>query len=159
MCASCHGGDGNSRIENVPSIAGQPELFMVNQLIFMREGVRPVEVMAPFVKDLKDAEIVAMAKHYAGLEPKASDEPVDGGLAKRGAAIAAERRCESCHLPSYAGQEQIPRIARQRIDYLIHSLKKFRDNPHPAADTIMSGAVAGLTDADLVALAHHAASR
>jgi cytochrome c553 len=158
-CGSCHGADGNSRLQNVPSLAGQPVLFMVNQLIFMREGVRPVEVMAPFVKGLEDAEIEALARHYAGLESKPSDEPIDPSLAKRGAEIAAERRCSSCHSPSLAGQDQIPRIAGQRVDYLVLSLKRFRDNPHPAADTTMSVSVAGLSDADLAALAHYAASR
>ena len=36
-CAACHGEDGNSRMENIPSIAGQPAFFIVNQLILMRE--------------------------------------------------------------------------------------------------------------------------
>ena len=58
---------------------------MLNQLVLMREGVRRVEAMTPFVKDLKDDEIDALASHYAKLAPKASDEPVDQALAKRGA--------------------------------------------------------------------------
>src|SRR5688572_26564454 len=46
-CAACHGEDGNSRTENVPSIAGQPAFFLVNQLILMRERVRRVEAKEP----------------------------------------------------------------------------------------------------------------
>ncbi|MNC95756.1 Cytochrome c [compost metagenome] len=80
-------------------------------------------------------------------------------LAKRGEQIANERRCGSCHLPTLAGQEQIPRVAKQRIDYLIKSLKEFRDGTRPGADTNMSVPVAGLSDSDLAALAHYAASR
>jgi cytochrome c553 len=57
------------------------------------------------------------------------------------------------------GQEQIPRIARQRVDYLIKSMKEFRDGTRLGADTNMSVPVSGLSDADLVALAHYAASR
>src|SRR5262245_33956618 len=57
LCAGCHGEDGNSRMENIPSLAGQPEFFIVNQLFLMREGVRKIEAMAPFVKDLKDDEL------------------------------------------------------------------------------------------------------
>ena len=37
-------------------------------------------------------------------------------------------RCQSSHLPSWAGRNQMPRLAKQRIDYLIHSMKSFRDN-------------------------------
>ncbi|MBM3528461.1 MAG: cytochrome c4 [Alphaproteobacteria bacterium] len=158
-CGACHGVDGNSPMEKIPSLAGQPELFIANQLILMREGVRPVEAMTPFVKDLKDDTVVALARHYAALQPKPSGEAADPALAARGAEIGKTKRCDSCHLPTLAGSAQIPRIGKQRIDYLIHSLKQFRDSPHPGADTIMSGAVAGLSDADLAALAHYAAAR
>jgi cytochrome c553 len=159
LCSTCHGEDGNSRMEKIPSLAGQPEFFLLNQLVLMREGVRRIEVMTPFVKDLKDDEINALASHFAKLAPKASDEPIDPALVARGAEVATARRCASCHLPSLAGQEQMPRLAKQRIDYLIYSLKSYRDNPHPGADTAMSAAVAGASDADLTALAHYAASR
>ena len=37
VCGSCHGAEGNSKMENVPSLAGQPALFLTNQLILMRE--------------------------------------------------------------------------------------------------------------------------
>ena len=53
----------------------------------------------------------------------------------------------------------MPRLAKQRIDYLIATMKSYRDGPRPGADTAMSAAVAGLSDADLTALAHYAASR
>jgi cytochrome c553 len=158
-CSACHGEDGNSRMENIPSIAGQPSFYIVNQLILMREKVRPVEAMQPFVKDLKDEDAVALGDRYAKLPVKPTGEKPDPALVKRGAALAEDRRCGSCHLPSLAGQEQIPRIAGQRIDYLIKALKEFRDGSRPGADTNMSVPVAGLSDADLAALAHFAASR
>jgi len=158
-CGACHGEDGNSKMENIPSLAGQPSFYLVNQLILMREGVRPVEAMTPFVKDLKDEDIVALGDHYSKLPPQAGGEPIDPALVKRGTELAEQRRCGSCHLPSLAGQEQIPRVARQRVDYLIKSLKEFRDGTRLGADTNMSVPVAGLSDADLSALAHYAASR
>ena len=159
LCATCHGEDGNSRMPNIPSLAGQPEFFVLNQLFLMREGVRRIEVMAPFVKDLTDEDLNALAKHFARLEPKASEEPVDPTLARRGAELAVSLRCGSCHLPTLAGQDQMPRLAKQRIDYLISTLKSYRDSPRPGADTAMSVAVDGISDADLTALAHYAASR
>ena len=158
LCAGCHGEDGNSSIEKTPSLAGQPEFFLLNQLILMREGVRRIEAMAPFVKDLTDADIEALAKHFATLEPKASGEAIDSALIKRGAELAVERRCASCHLPTLAGQEQMPRLAKQRVDYMIESLKALRDDKRTGADTLMTAAIFGLSDADLAALAHYAAS-
>jgi len=158
LCSACHGEDGNSKLEKIPSLAGQPAFYTLNQLFLMREGVRKVEAMAPIVKDLKDDDLTNLSQHFAALAPKRSDEAVDAALAKKGAEIATQRRCSSCHLPSLAGQEQMPRLARQRIDYLVETLKSYRDSPRPGADTAMSAAIAGATDADLTALAHYAAS-
>lgn len=158
LCSACHGEDGNSKMEKIPSLAGQPAFYILNQLFLMREGVRKVEAMAPIVKDLKDDDLTNLSQHFAALAPKRDDEAVDPGLAKKGAEIATQRRCSSCHLPSLAGQEQMPRLARQRLDYLIDTLKSYRDSPRPGADTAMSAAIAGATDADITALAHYAAS-
>ena len=159
QCGGCHGEDGNSRLENIPSLAGQPEFFLMNQLILMREGVRRIEAMMPFVKDLKDDDITGLAKHFAKLEPKPSDERIDPALVERGAALAPSLRCISCHLPTLAGQEQMPRLAKQRVDYMIHALKQFRDNQRSGADTQMTAVVYGLPDRDLAALAHWSASQ
>jgi len=158
FCSACHGDDGNSKIEKMPSLAGQPAFFILNQLFLMREGVRKVEAMAPIVKDLKDDHLDGLSKHFASLPAKRSDEPVDAALVKRGAEIARQRRCSSCHMPNLSGSEQAPRLAKQRVDYLTTALKEFRDTTRPGGDTAMSANLAGTSDADLVALAHYCAS-
>jgi cytochrome c553 len=159
LCGSCHGEDGNSRMEKTPSLAGQPEFFITQQLILMRETVRKVEAMAPFVKDLKDDTIVALAKHYASLPPKPSEEKLDTALAKRGEALAARLRCASCHKPDLSGQEQMPRLAKQRIDYMRDAMIAYRDDKRTGADTAMTAVVFGLSDEDIAALAHYAAGK
>ena len=111
LCSACHGDDGNSKMEKIPSLAGQPAFFILNQLFLMREGVRKVEAMAPIVKDLKDDDLTNLSQHFAALAPKRSDEAVDAALAKKGAEIATQRRCISCHLPSLAGQDGVPHAA------------------------------------------------
>ncbi len=158
-CAACHGEDGNSKLQNVPSLAGQPEFFVLNQLFLMREGVRKIEAMDGLVKDLKDDELQALAVHFSKLAPKPSGEKIDPNLVEQGAALAAKMRCASCHLPTLAGQEQMPRLARQRIDYMIDAMKAFRDNKRSGADTAMTAVIVGASDADLTALAHYAASK
>jgi cytochrome c553 len=159
LCGACHGEDGNSRMPNTPSLAGQPEFFLVHQLILFREGVRKVPGMNELLKGLKDDDLIALAKHFTALTPKPSEEKVDPALVKRGEALIEPMRCESCHLPGLEGQQQMPRLAKQRIDYLIHSLKEFRDNKRSGADTLMSAVVIGVSDDELAALAHYAASR
>jgi cytochrome c553 len=133
-CGLCHGDDGNSKLKNMPSLAGQPEFFILNQLVLMREGVRPIEA-------------------------KARPEMIEPALVQRGGELAVKLRCGSCHLPDLSGQQQVPRLARQRVDYLIHSMTEYRDNKRSGADTFMSNVVAGLSDADIEALAHYSASK
>ena len=159
LCGACHGEDGNSRMPNIPSLAGQPEFFLVNQLFLFREGVRKIPGMSEATQGLKDDDLVALAKHFTALEAKPSEEKVDAALVKRGAALAEPMRCASCHLPSLAGQQQMPRLAGQRIDYLIHSMKQFRDDARSGADTQMTNVLIGVSDDDIAALAHYAASR
>ena len=125
----------------------------------MREGIRVVPPMAEFVKGMKDDDIVALAQHYAKQAPVASKEPVDPALAKRGGEIAAKTRCASCHLPTYAGREQIPRLAKQRIDVLIEAMTAYRDNRRSGSDTTMIGVMQGIGDADIAALALFLAGR
>lgn len=160
LCATCHGEKGNSQMENTPSIAGQPELFITNQLILMREGVRKSEIMAPFVKGLKDDVILALAAHFARLQPEPPTEsaPVDAAQAKRGAELAAGMHCASCHLPDYTGREQMPRLTHQRLDYLILSLTDYREGRRSGIDTSMNGVMYGTSDRDIHALAHYLAS-
>ena len=119
---------------------------------------RSVDAMQKMTKDMSDADMTAISKQYAALESKPSDESVDPELVKRGAALAVSMRCKSCHLPSLAGREQMPRLARQRIDYLIRSMKEFRDSKRPGADSIMGASIAEVSDSDIEALAHYAAS-
>ena len=106
LCSACHGEDGNSKIEKIPSLAGQPAFFILNQLFLMREGVRKVEAMAPIVKDLKDEDLTNLSQHFARLPAKRSDEAIDPALAKKGAEIATQRRCGSCHLPKLTGKSR-----------------------------------------------------
>ncbi|MDP2357936.1 MAG: c-type cytochrome [Beijerinckiaceae bacterium] len=158
-CLSCHGEGGNSNTPLVPSIAGQPEFFITNQLIYMREGVRPTPQMTPFVEKLTDAEIESLARAIAALPAAQSEESIDSGLAARGQKLSEQLRCASCHLPNLHGQEQMPRLAGQRIDYMAAAMKAYRDSQRPGADPMMSNVVVGLSDADIAALAHFAATK
>ncbi|HVQ01883.1 MAG TPA: c-type cytochrome [Burkholderiaceae bacterium] len=154
VCGGCHGSNGQSVITGTPSLAGQPKVFIENQLVIMREGLRDVPAMKPFVADLKDADISALATHYAALPARGAAAPTQADKAKAGAALAQRLLCNTCHLPDYAGQQQVPRLAAQDETYLAQSMKQFRDHPGPGRDTIMAATLRGLTDDELAQLAH-----
>jgi len=155
LCAACHGEGGNSVNPEVPSIAGQPQLFLENQLILFREELRRSDPMAPVVKGLKDAEIVKLAEHFSKLPAKAMESgAADPSLMKIGKEKASQLRCGVCHLSDFSGQKQMPRLAGQRERYLANEMRAYRDNKRAGGDTIMAATLYGVSDADISALAH-----
>jgi cytochrome c553 len=67
-CAVCHGPQGLSLQPNVPHLAGQPEIYLVEQLRHYRSGRRQHEVMAVIAKPLSDQDIENIAQWYASLQ-------------------------------------------------------------------------------------------
>jgi cytochrome c553 len=154
-CLTCHGPDGNSVTQGIPSIAGQPKLFIETQLVLMREELRPAPQMLPIVKGMKDAEITRLAEHFSKLPAKSMvSGPADPGLMKQGAASAKALRCGICHTADFGGQKQVPRLAGQREEYLLSEMLAYRDGNRKGGDTIMAAALYGVSDADIKALAH-----
>jgi len=156
-CTACHGADGNAPNPQWPSIAGQPRLFIENQLVLIREGLRDVPTMKAVMGTLVDADITAIARHYSALPkiPMATAVRQDQRL--RGAEISRRALCGTCHLADYTGQDQVPRLAGQNEPYLLDALKQFRDHAGPGRDTIMSATLLGMSDRDLEDLAHYLA--
>ncbi len=66
--------------------------------------------------------------------------------------------CATCHLPDYAGRQQIPRLAGQQEEFLLYAMKQFRDHSGLGRDTIMAASLYGLKDGDLADLAHFLAN-
>lgn len=155
-CGGCHGTTGNSTLPGVPSIAAQPKAFLETQLILFREGVRASPQMQPFVKDLTDKDITAIAAHFAVQRAVASEEPADPALVKRGRMLVQKWNCGSCHMTDYSGRDHMARLAGQREDYLIEAMQAYRDNRR-TGDTTMSAILYGVSDGDIRALAHHLA--
>ncbi len=74
-CNMCHGDIGISNLPNAPHLAGQPEMYMVEQMKNLRSGKRHSEVMNFIAKPLTDDEINNLAAWYASIEIKASVKP------------------------------------------------------------------------------------
>lgn len=155
LCGACHGADGNSTLPLSPSLAGQPRVFLENTQILIREGLRPIAAMKGLLDGVSDAEIVALADHYSRQPVRAEAVPRDESAFRRGEALAARNLCGTCHLPNYAGQQQMPRLAGQRQDYLVQSMREFRDNKTQGRDTQMNGVLRGYSDRDITDLAHY----
>lgn len=160
-CGLCHGDQGISATAMMPSLAGQHADYSVLQMVLFREGLRAVPVMQAAMNGLSDQQLTDLAEHYATLPPGPPPDraPRDAALASRGAAISPARNCNACHLPSYTGRANIPRLAAQREDYLAAAMIAYRDNLRVGADTQMNGLMLGLTNEEIAALAHHLAQQ
>jgi len=158
QCAACHGEDGQSKDPKIPNIGGQPKLFVMYQLFFYREGRRKSPEMNVIAKELTDAELDAISAHVAKLTPTPpATGAIDEARYKRGAALAQQRICASCHNPDYSGREQMPRLAGQHEDYTIKALQDYRAGIRIGTQAAMPETVRGLTDEALADLAHYLA--
>jgi cytochrome c553 len=158
LCAACHGAQGNSQIPSIPSLAGQPKTFIENQLVLIREGIREVPQMKGLLDKITDEEFITLANYFAAQTPvKATTSAVNNATYLRGQETAKKILCGTCHLPNYIGQNQIPRLAGQHEEFLVLSIKQFRDGNSPGRDTNMSASVLGVKDADIADLAHYLA--
>lgn len=158
-CATCHGLDGNAMVDGVPSLAGQPAVFIETQLVYIREGLRDVPAMREVSKALTDAEMTALGRWYATLPAKAQPSRLNSAKFSRGQTLAKQALCGTCHMPSYQGQQQVPRLSSQREDYLQLTLRLMRDGQAYGRDTIMTTALEGLDHQALDDLAHYFANR
>src|SRR6266700_1466201 len=123
MCAGCHGDNGISQTENIPSLAAQPDQFIQWQLVYFRAGARKNEQMQPIIEQINNEDIRNLGAYFASLTPpKASQPDDDPDLSKKGAQAAAGRRCASCHTDNFAGTKAVARVAGQRQEYLLKAL-------------------------------------
>jgi cytochrome c553 len=66
-CLACHGGEGQSQIENVPSLGAQQASYTVIQLYMFRGKTRVVEPMNEMTAELSDGDLQSIADALAAL--------------------------------------------------------------------------------------------
>jgi cytochrome c553 len=159
LCAGCHGDNGISQTENIPSLAGQQDQFIQWQLVFFRSGARKNEQMQPIVEQISNEDIRNLGAYFATLTPpKASQPDNNPDLSQKGAQAAAGRRCNSCHADSFAGTKAVARIAGQREEYLLKALHDYKSGARSGgAGAAMSDVAYPLSDEEITALAHYLA--
>jgi cytochrome c553 len=71
-CVVCHGPIGISSAPDTPHVAGQPEVYFVEQMKAYRTGKRVHPAMNVVAKPLTDADMNDMAAWYASIKVSAS---------------------------------------------------------------------------------------
>jgi cytochrome c553 len=158
MCAGCHGENGISQMENVPSLAGQLDQYIQWQLVFFRAGARKNEQMQPIVEQLNNEDIRNLGAYFASLTPPKGPTDNDPDLSEKGKQAAAGRVCASCHTDTYAGTKAVARIAGQREEYLVKALHDYKSGVRSGgAQAAMADVAYPLSEEEITALAHYLA--
>jgi cytochrome c553 len=158
VCLACHGANGQSQTEGVPSLGGQQSFYTTVQLLMFRERMRVAEPMNEVAKGLSDDDLRSFADIIAKLPaPQPPAGPVDDARMARARALIEQNRCNFCHTPTFAGQDNVPRIADQREEYLVKALRGYKDNSRHGYDASMADVVAPITDAQILDLAYYIA--
>tara|TARA_B100000287_G_scaffold370766_1_gene368390 strand:+ start:1600 stop:2253 length:654 start_codon:yes stop_codon:yes gene_type:complete len=168
-CAACHGDTGQSINSDWPSLAGQNQRYLSDQLKYYQEGDREnVLMMAviPYLKTLTDSQLLDIAAFYSSQSPAVGQAKDDAELLALGESLYRAGdldrgipACTACHSLNGAGNAQagFPRVSGQQKGYLISTLKEYRNLARNAGDysLVMQSASQNLRDSDIEALANY----
>jgi cytochrome c553 len=154
-CLACHGETGTSEIENTPSLGAQTAPYALIQIFMFREKLRVFDLMNEMTKPLSDDDLRAVSDRIATLPaaPPVTDAADQTRLA-RGRTLLEQHRCYFCHRPDLAGAENVPRIAAQREDYLVKTLREYKSNARRGYDATMAEVLQPISDQDILDLAY-----
>ena len=68
VCMGCHGQKGISISQEIPNLAGQKEVYLVNTLKDFRAQIRKNPIMFSMAGGLSDEDIANLAAYYASLK-------------------------------------------------------------------------------------------
>jgi len=163
-CVACHGADGNSVVGQWPTLAGQRESYLFEQLEHIRDEERVIAVMKGLLNDYSDDELRDMAAFYAEQTTKVSRAD-DTNLAlgqkiyRAGNVESGVPACTGCHGPAGKGLEsaQYPMLGGQKAEYVVTSLIAYQTGERAIDEhgKIMQGIASRLTVEEIRAVANY----
>jgi sulfide dehydrogenase cytochrome subunit len=157
-CAGCHGTQGASAGDLMPTIGGLDKTFLQTAMLEFKTGERASTIMGRIAKGYSDVELKAIASYMAAQPWVSAEVTVDAKLAAQGKAIH-EDQCKTCHEDGGRVQEdEAPRLAGQWPEYAQLYLEHCRAKGKRCEPRKMGSRVAKLSDEELQAMAHYYAS-
>jgi sulfide dehydrogenase cytochrome subunit len=170
-CDGCHGPNGVSVDDDVPTIAGQNEDFIDETLhsyqVWGRPCItsayrhgdtsRPATDMCRVAGKLSNQDIMALAQHYGKQTFVAAQQPFDADQVETGAALH-QQHCESCHNGGGAQPGPGPILAGQWTPYLKATLKYVPTGEH-LVPPMMERKLADFSAQEIDALMNYYASQ
>ncbi len=171
-CEDCHGKNGVSQSDDVPTIAGISAPVHGDFLLAYKEKSRPCRSskyrqgdtsrpetdMCAIAAKLSAADIEALAGHFAALPFVPAKQSFDATKAAAGKALHA-RDCAKCHTDGGRNPDDDASIlGGQHLKYLQQALSDLRSGDREASKK-MAEKLSKWTDADAESAAHYYASQ
>ena len=168
-CAACHGTDGNSISPAWPTLAGQNQKYLLDQLNYFKNGERENALMSsvvPLLNAYSDQDLLNIAAYYSS-QIKTNGQAEDNeellalgeALYRSGNMKKAIPACTACHSVNGAGNALagFPSVAGQQKAYLVSTLKAYRTKERNAGDyaMVMQAISKNLSDDEIDALANY----
>jgi cytochrome subunit of sulfide dehydrogenase len=170
-CQDCHGQDGASQWEDVPTIAGISAPVQGDFLLAYQEKTRPCRAsryrkgdtsrpetdMCAIAAKLSGADIEALADYFSAKPFVPAKQPFDAAKAAAGKALHA-RDCAKCHANGGRNPDDDASIlGGQHLKYLQQALTDLKSGDREATKK-MAEKLSKWTDAEAEAAAHYYAS-
>ena len=157
LCSACHGNDGNSAVANVPSLAGQNPIYLVDQFMRFADGRRNDFTMSSLSKVIKHDDKIKLAIYFS----EQTMVPAGGGQTEL---IPHGKKqyqilCAECHGEDGRGEEQgYAFLAGQRPEYIVKMLKEFKNQTGRRSNPWMTARANGLDEKDRQGIAAYLAN-
>jgi cytochrome c553 len=155
LCAYCHGVDGNGKRPEIPKLAGQNPVYLLDQIEKFSTGERKERVMQELSASFAPEDKVKIALYYASVKTKPSGGDPD--RARKGQSIF-HNHCVGCHGVDGRGKEGYARLAGQQPQYVVKMLREFRDRTGRRSNPWMTAVALHLSDDDMRNVAAYVAS-
>ena len=128
LCEGCHGADGRGGLDNMPIIAGLPDVVQEDALFSYQDGDRTCEsnpMKCKMVANLSEDQIIESAAHFAAMPYAAAGEEFDAALAEAGKAVH-DNSCAMCHGADGPDDNAMGGpLHGQRKEYLRYALEQY----------------------------------
>lgn len=125
-CAACHGVDGVSVGQSLPSLGGMNAEYFVQTMKDFADGTRHGTVMDRVARGYTEADLKAMGAYFAARPFVPAQQSFDAALAEKGRVLQAQY-CENCHEKGgTVNADGVTIVAGQWRPYLEFSMGHFQ---------------------------------
>lgn len=163
VCDACHGEGGDSKKPDMPKLAGQPAIYLADQMRAFRAQKRSDSTAQAYMWGisalLEESTIEGLAEYYE-TQKSTPGKPGKAALMEKGRRIFEEgipgskvRPCTRCHGDDGEGESVFPRIAGQHAEYIVRQLKEFGTKLRPHGVIMAKRVVETMTEDEMQAVA------